>query len=891
MSIVQVADPHSFAPFPVSTFVSEGADPGLRLEDWARQHHDDWAAGEIFVIDAKFSFFGMEGENFAGIKLLKILRLLGHRQHCILYSFLTLPQLLASGKFNSILLSAGTSYVRLPGPISEGLCLEKLDALCEEDVVPFFNSEAIEWLGTRRHSLANWWGVLRLHEVLQGCGLVRKPIPQGLQRILLNDSSYQGLLMNLIRFNGLRPGLSLTKSEVKSLKEDVKALWDREVKVVYVDDQAGEGWAYLLQMILYGAERPDLFTVPQLSRDGIDVERLAGEVYDAAPDLIILDMRLELNDETAAPEDLSGIRLIRRLVQGLSVTCPILAFTASDKRVIYEKALELGADGVWTKEGIDESSKIPAGDYSRFSLSRVQALISQLSRLTGYEYSVLYDCLKRTKALGSAQRSFWWQGARWYLGDKEKRTPVAREKVVNELMQLFHSHKQFLLAAQPAVQELSYDMLTVKLCRMMEIFHPSSVDENGKFITLGKAADTWGRDMIASSYAQFLVMERNNIVHVDSNFGSLGSDVYRYKRAFDVFFDYLTLQDPSAGVGTMVGTLRRSKDENGQLLYSIASGMHIGHFKPADFRNCEVILKGQDSCEGAEAVIKNVSHLYPLGRISYEKRPGEGNASFWTADARIGGSGPWGANLLLFHIRPRDGVNFLLQGKWSPVNPGTRVYFHIKWYDGEKGAHCSIFNIEANPPEATRHTFWSGVVTTTGKAPGGVCVQLDDIAPPFNAVFRMWAGAIPFIKENMGGGRVCFLPMWTQEWELASPRYRGTLRVYINAVLLREGTAGEAMDIVRTLAKKYELYLIGAFSVDGSPDWPETVSWVSCQLGREWVQRLILCSRYDLLKGDILIERKDSNGAEAFEGSWIPFGNDHYPDWETVRDYLVSELE
>ena len=47
-------------------------------------------------------------------------------------------------------------------------------------------------------------------------------------------------------------------------------------------------------------------------------------------------------------------------------------------------------------------------------------------------------------------------------------------------------------------------------------------------------------------------------------------------------------------------------------------------------------------------------------------------------------------------------------------------------------------------------------------------------------------------------------------------------------------------------------------------------------------KRLILCNHKNFLKGDFLIDDKKWNGAEDFEGEWIEFGSENYPDWDSV---------
>lgn len=41
-----------------------------------------------------------------------------------------------------------------------------------------------------------------------------------------------------------------------------------------------------------------------------------------------------------------------------------------------------------------------------------------------------------------------------------------------------------------------------------------------------------------------------------------------------------------------------------------------------------------------------------------------------------------------------------------------------------------------------------------------------------------------------------------------------------------------------------------------------------------------------MCKGDYLIDGPENNGASEFEGEWIRFGSENYPDWHSVISYL-----
>lgn len=772
MNILQVADLDAFSPFPISPFVTEGSIGCTRMEDWVRMRGLEWDAADVFVIDADFTFFGLESDPFGGIRLLKILRLEGYRQHCIIYSFLSFPQLLSLTRHNSILQSCGTTFVQLPDPVDEELVKSKCGQLCEEDMLPFFHAEAMEHLGMQRHSLANWWGLLRMYEVMAGSGLVVDDLPRKMADTLKRDSSYEGMLMNFARFKGKRPVFSVDPETAQTIKTRLKVLWRKELKVVYVDDCADDGWSFLLQTALYGSVRSDLFTVPEIPREGIDPEAMARDIASVNPDLVILDIRLTAKDETAKPSSLSGIALTRALVKA-SNTCPILIITASDKRSVSESAFDAGADAVWTKEGIEESRHLPTGQYAAFSTQRFMELIMQFRRLTGFEFTVLYDSLKRIREIKSSEDVFWWQKEEWYQGDSKKRTPLEKMRIVDELLKLFIAHKQFLSATQIAVKNSVYDMLTIKLCRILEILHPTGYGSNLEFLSLGKTmVEDWPRFSVAAAYTAYLVTTRNQVVHFDSNFDFARNDVLRYRNTLNAFFGYITLKDPSYRPSSVIGDLVKA-GTGGKYNLQFRCASFYGRFNTiTDIHSCERILGERMSFSGVQAQPTMPVIDFNLGEIRLMEQFDKDNAEYWTASFSLLQASGWKVILSLFNITARRGQNFRIRSLGDDVfvKAGDRLYFYVKWRDTADGKPtCSLFNVHSRLPEKLGHTYWTGLVTKVFRSDQGTYVLLNDIQPPFNARFTAVAEFLAETPDIQATSRICFRPDIVQEWVFTSP--------------------------------------------------------------------------------------------------------------------------
>ena len=45
-----------------------------------------------------------------------------------------------------------------------------------------------------------------------------------------------------------------------------------------------------------------------------------------------------------------------------------------------------------------------------------------------------------------------------------------------------------------------------------------------------------------------------------------------------------------------------------------------------------------------------------------------------------------------------------------------------------------------------------------------------------------------------------------------------------------------------------------------------------------------------LARGDFLVDDRTKNGTDRFVGELILFGSPHFPDWQTVTDYVLTKI-
>lgn len=89
--------------------------------------------------------------------------------------------------------------------------------------------------------------------------------------------------------------------------------------------------------------------------------------------------------------------------------------------------------------------------------------------------------------------------------------------------------------------------------------------------------------------------------------------------------------------------------------------------------------------------------------------------------------------------------------------------------------------------------------------------------------------------------------------------------------------------------RNYDLYILSTAPWNNPSAWSDKLEWVKRHFGNTFYKRLILSHHKDLCKGDYLIDDRAKNGAAEFEGEWLQFGSDKFPDWDSVLKYFGIE--
>ena len=96
-----------------------------------------------------------------------------------------------------------------------------------------------------------------------------------------------------------------------------------------------------------------------------------------------------------------------------------------------------------------------------------------------------------------------------------------------------------------------------------------------------------------------------------------------------------------------------------------------------------------------------------------------------------------------------------------------------------------------------------------------------------------------------------------------------------------------AIESVRELSKKYDIYILSSPQWNNTSAWSDKVTWIKKHLSDVCYKRVILTHNKSLCKGDYIIDDRSANGTCDFEGEWLHYGSNTYPDWSSILKYLL----
>ena len=88
------------------------------------------------------------------------------------------------------------------------------------------------------------------------------------------------------------------------------------------------------------------------------------------------------------------------------------------------------------------------------------------------------------------------------------------------------------------------------------------------------------------------------------------------------------------------------------------------------------------------------------------------------------------------------------------------------------------------------------------------------------------------------------------------------------------------------LRQLFDTYELSTAPWENPTAWSDKLLWAKRHLGPEVKKRLILSHHKNLNRGDFLVDNRTKNGVYHFEGEFIHFGSERFPDWPSLMERL-----
>lgn len=463
----------------------------LEVLEWVENQNFEKDA--LFFIDVEIELDGGGFVSSKGIEVLKYLRLKNYFQHCVMFSIVSLSELLKEHPERIILCSKGVTFVHTLDALNVNV---KNTPQESSDLKPYFKNDYI--VSDDRHSVANWWGVYCLYKIqhiMEVSKAIRaldeakksqegniKELEQALEKLQEEKpeatiprawkemNSYQGIVAQYFNkiesdsiiervkmveesFEGTQPetlnvpnstdetpnesysnlGVELHNAPGRSFSVNMKDVRQnfREFppKIIYVDDQADDGWANVFKRIIYGTTTTELFKTVKIEQNTDTEQNIVSKIREAQkafsqmpeymlnPMLLILDLRLFSTENTRKIEEVSGIKVLELLKSDSFPSFPIMVVSASNKINFFAKTITLGALFYWQKKGLEEINDTESiiANYYDFIKSVHTICYNENIQLIYRSFLPGIQILRTERCL--PKQKFWWLTSFWEKED------------------------------------------------------------------------------------------------------------------------------------------------------------------------------------------------------------------------------------------------------------------------------------------------------------------------------------------------------------------------------------------------------------------------------------------------------------------------------------------
>lgn len=166
------------------------------------------------------------------------------------------------------------------------------------------------------------------------------------------------------------------------------------------------------------------------------------------------------------------------------------------------------------------------------------------------------------------------------------------------------------------------------------------------------------------------------------------------------------------------------------------------------------------------------------------------------------------------------------------------------------------------------------------------CSTLTEIRESYDVLHNETQQRKKRLFFDMDGVLVDFESGLAQQDEQTLKEYEGRYDEIPGLFGLMQPMPG-AIEAVHKLNEHYDCYILSTAPWNNPSAWSDKVTWITKHLDDVFHKKMVITHCKNLCKGDILIDDRGKNGTSQFEGEWIEFGSERYPNWNAVLDYLI----
>lgn len=340
----------------------------------------------------------------------------------------------------------------------------------------------------------------------------------------------------------MRLSKELNRSSDHTFAEMRKRLNSKKPRIVFVDDLAYEGWAQILQRIIYNKEESSEFHVIVPESD-IDYKALAqqiqNKVREVEADLLILDLRLRGEYGLASTlENASGMQVLSELSEQLP--CPILVATTAEKMVNYRELLSWGATASWTKQGLK------ARHDNEYTVSNYVALVQAIHTLC-FNETIAFCYQEFLPAIQSLEEAYRNQERLWWEERDSWGTLVGYEHIfprmseVLNILNTAYGHMRELIGStivsgtMDELSESDNSLIVTGLFQAIEhLYNIKAIEPLGEdYMNMYKRIAGLTPQISNNKFSNTILIPRNNAIHT----GRIGSK--ELEKFIIALFDFL----------------------------------------------------------------------------------------------------------------------------------------------------------------------------------------------------------------------------------------------------------------------------------------------------------------------------------------------------------------